>query len=98
MDALIEERAGMPISKIFEKYEQSGFRVREQAIVKELADTKFLLPTVIATGGGAPCFFDNMQVMNGSGITVFLDGDIELLAQRTLDDEAKGKSVRPLVK
>ena len=52
---------------------------------------------MVATGGGAPCFFRNMRKMNNSGVTVFLDGAPELLADRTLDDEKAGKPARPLV-
>lgn len=52
---------------------------------------------VIATGGGAPCFHGNMETMNRSGVTVFLDASPELVAQRTMADEEAGKPIRPLV-
>ncbi len=52
---------------------------------------------VIATGGGAPCFHGNMETMNNSGVTVFLDASPEVVARRTLDDERADKPIRPLV-
>lgn len=93
---MIIERAGQPIAEIFSNEGETGFRQREQTVVKKLAAQK-PQHTVIATGGGAPCFFDNMKVMNASGITIFLDGTPELLADRTMVDEKAGKPVRPLI-
>ena len=37
---------------------------------------------VISTGGGAPCFFDNMEFMNRAGKTVFLDVHPDVLFRR----------------
>ena len=37
---------------------------------------------LISTGGGAPCFFDNMEFMNASGTTVYLKVSVEELAKR----------------
>ena len=49
---------------------------------------------VISTGGGAPCFFDNMQYMNEKGITIYIDLNIEQLAVRL---EASRADKRPLL-
>ena len=37
---------------------------------------------VIATGGGTPCFFDNVEYMNQQGETVFLNVSLKVLFQR----------------
>ena len=37
---------------------------------------------IISTGGGTPCFFDNMDYMNGHGQTVFLDVHPDILFNR----------------
>ena len=50
MDSYIEEKAGMKVSEIFEKYGENRFRDMEHEACLELADTKGL---VIASGGGA---------------------------------------------
>ena len=58
---------------------------------------------VIATGGGAPCFFDNMDLMNRTGKTIYLNIDPEILAARLMESKTerpliKGKSKEELVK
>jgi shikimate kinase len=49
---------------------------------------------VVATGGGAPCFYDNMELMNRTGITIFLDIHPEILAKRLITS----KTERPLIR
>ena len=49
---------------------------------------------IISTGGGTPCFFDNIEYMNSQGTTVYLDVPVERLHIRL--SIAKGK--RPLIK
>ncbi|MGK0278242.1 MAG: shikimate kinase [Litorivivens sp.] len=48
---------------------------------------------VIATGGGTPCFYNNMEFMNNHGITLYLKLDIPSLVFRLQHDAA----VRPLI-
>src|SRR5690606_37936692 len=50
--------------------------------------------TIISTGGGAPCFFDNMEWMNKNGLTVFIDPPEKVLADRLINAKAE----RPLIK
>ena len=49
----------------------------------------------MATGGGAPCFFDSMTYMNKHGVTVFLNVPLNDLYQKLLK---RGMSSRPLLK
>jgi shikimate kinase len=49
---------------------------------------------VISTGGGAPCFFDNMEFMNQNGDTIYLKLSPEHLAERL---HASKTGVRPLI-
>lgn len=79
LDKYIEEQTGHSIPEIFRTEGESAFRRIEQAHLHQLAD---LENTVISTGGGAPCFFDNMEWMNAQGTTIFLDVAIPLLAAR----------------
>jgi len=79
LDLKIEEKATLSISKIFEQFGQEHFRLLEQAA---LHDTLMLEDTIISTGGGAPCFFDNVSWMNREGLTIYLDTPAELLAAR----------------
>jgi shikimate kinase len=90
LDHLIEEEKKATISELFEKYGEKGFRELErQAIHKSAEFSK----TIVATGGGAPCFFDNMDFMNNHGITIYLKLTPEDLAKRLLPANAD----RPLI-
>ena len=91
LDAYIEQRFFKSVSQIFEEKGEEGFRKIEQAILQEIADFE---NTIIAVGGGTPCFFDNMQVMNEKGLTVYLKTSPETLC-KTL---SKAKAKRPLIK
>jgi len=90
MDEMIEISTGFPISDYFEKFGETPFRKKEREILlNHLQDHD----TVIATGGGTPCFKDNMELMNRHGITVFLDTPLEIIMERL-----KGKiEHRPLL-
>jgi len=68
LDTYISDKTGMPIPDYFEQYGEVEFRKLESQTLKSLS---FNRPTVVSTGGGTPCFFDNMQWMNETGITVF---------------------------
>ena len=48
---------------------------------------------VISSGGGTPCFFDNMEYMNRQGVTVYLKASPETLRTHL----RMGKQRRPLV-
>lgn len=92
LDDLIEEKEGMSIPEIFDRYGEVSFREREQKALLSIKDLKN--STVISTGGGAPCFHDNMFVMNTIGQTLFLDASPLILKQNIL----KSDSERPIVK
>src|SRR3982750_1343717 len=68
-DELIEEQSGKKISEIFKDDGQPAFRNLETEILKRVSA---LNDIVVSTGGGTPCFNDNMKLMNASGITVYL--------------------------
>lgn len=90
LDDLIEENAGMSISAIFETGGESVFRQIEQ---ESLHATAAWDEAIISTGGGAPCFFDNIDWMNQHGLTIYLETDPSLLAQRLQKEMAH----RPLL-
>lgn len=90
LDKYIEERYFKTIPLIFEEEGEKNFREKEQRSLHEVSQFE---DVVVSTGGGAPCFFDNMEVMNSTGITVYISPDTEILAGRIL----KSKNERPLV-
>ena len=90
LDKYIEERYFKTIPLIFGEEGEAGFREKEQNSLKEVSQFENV---VISTGGGTPCFFDNMQLMNKTGITIYISPDIETLAARII----KSKTERPLI-
>lgn len=91
LDRRIELNEGKTISDIFREAGESGFRELESRHLHELKD---ISPAVIATGGGAPCFFDNLNWMRSVGITIYLRTPVEVLFERL----KTGKAERPLLK
>lgn len=89
-DLEIEEEAGKSIQKIFTENGEDYFRKLETKI---LHTTSSLSKVVIATGGGLPCFHDNMTWMNEKGITVYLEAKEGLLFHRL----ASSRQERPLI-
>ena len=71
LDDSVESREGRSISEIFAKEGEEYFRKREREILHEICNEADEF--VLATGGGTPCFFDNMDYMNQAGTTVFLN-------------------------
>ena len=90
LDAEIERTYGGTIAEIFAKGGEDLFRRTEaETLINTIANKGTI---VIATGGGTPCFYDGIKVMNESGVTVYLETPIEVLISRT-----KRKQHRPLL-
>lgn len=90
LDTYIESRYRKTIRDIFAERGEEGFRQIEKAMLEEVSSFE---DVIVACGGGTPCFFDNMEVMNTSGTTVLLDTTIESLHRRL----CHGKAKRPLI-
>ena len=95
LDSLIEKNNNASIPQIFAQKGEDFFREEEQ---KALQTTFDLEKTIIATGGGTPCFFDNLDKMKSTGIVCFLNVELETLAKRTFEAQQKQKNNRPLFK
>lgn len=91
MDKAIEEQEGMSVSEIFDIKGEAYFRACEKQYIEKVVENQRL---VIATGGGTPCFYENMRIMNSKGITIYLNRNKERALQQLL----KGKHKRPLLK
>lgn len=91
MDDYIEKRNFKTIPQIFAEEGEAEFRKKERKALEELSE---FTDVIIATGGGAPCFFDNIDLMNKTGKTIYLNIDPNILADRLL----KSKTERPLIK
>ncbi len=91
IDQLFEERYRLSISDFFEKYDENAFRQIEKDLIAEISNGS---NQVVSTGGGAPCFFDNLEVMKKSGVVVYLQMAVKSLADRL----SNAKRVRPILK
>ena len=90
LDDYIIEKQGYSINEIFASRGEEGFRKIEKEALLEVAQME---DTVIACGGGTPCFYDNMDLMNDSGLTVWLKASESVLLNRLIEENEK----RPLV-
>jgi len=91
LDIEVEKDAGKSISNIFKDDGESGFRELE---AKKLREQGNATNTLIATGGGTPCFHDNISWMNNCGVTVFLNAIPQYIFNRIIQE----KDNRPLLK
>lgn len=90
LDKFIESKYHKTVPELFAERGESAFRLIEQ---KSLAEVSDIENVVISTGGGTPCFFDNVALMNQSGITVYIQAEPEELAARL----QASKTVRPII-
>jgi shikimate kinase len=89
-DSLIENTEGISVAQLFENKGETVFRRIESERLKGLSKWDNI---IVATGGGAPCFHDNMTFINNSGITVYLKTNPQLLLERLQPETEK----RPLI-
>jgi len=85
-DHVVEQRAGAPISWIFDVEGEAGFREREHQVLDDLTREEGI---VLATGGGAVLRADNRAVLASRGIVIHLDSPIERLLERTRNDRKR---------
>lgn len=90
LDAEIERETGMTIREMFEKFGETYFREKEKQLLESFGNKNNF---ILSTGGGTPCFYENMQWMNENGITIYLDTPAEILKERL----SKEKHHRPLI-
>ena len=91
LDLFIERRYHKTIRRIFEEKGEEAFREIECRALREVAEFE---DVVISTGGGTPCFHQNMMFMNEQGTTVYLKASNDELVRRI----KLNISSRPLLK
>jgi len=91
MDKHIEEKTFKSVSQIFAEQGENEFRQLEKECLHEIGEFERV---IISTGGGVPCFFDNMEYMNNRGITIYLKLTPAQLANRL---ETSKANKRPLL-
>lgn len=90
LDVEIENQEQKSIPEIFNQQGEDHFRQVESSLLKQWASSQKSF--VMATGGGAPCFFKGIDVINQHGISVFLDVPLSEITKRV-----SKKQGRPLL-
>ena len=83
MDALLENRLGMPIALFFEEKGEAAFRLLEEEVLADLLKTD----KVISTGGGIVISPRNRALLKQNPDNIYLKADFETLYQRISADE-----------
>lgn len=91
LDQWIEESEGLKITELFATKGEDYFRVKESEALRQVLQNHPSL--ILATGGGTPCYFDNMNTLNESCKTVYLQCSPKKLLERILSDT----NIRPLI-
>ena len=91
LDEVIEKKEGNSVADIFETRGEAYFRKIEEDALKTCAGFN---NTIVACGGGTPCFSDNMKWMNAHGTTIYITCTIAEIMERVLAEKEK----RPLLK
>jgi len=90
LDSEIINKSGKTIAEFFTAFGEGGFRDYESEMLKSFSYPE---KCIVATGGGLPCFFDNMEWMNANGTTVYLQMEPAQLVSRL-----QNRQKRPLIK
>ena len=90
LDKCIEEEVGVSITEIFKTKGEGHFRAIESKTLISLINNQDNY--VVALGGGAPCFNDNMKLINETGTSIYLKYNEGILTSRLIN----AKTERPL--
>lgn len=90
-DEYIEEKTGLTIAGYFAKFGEESFRKLENEVLENFVS---LDNVVVSTGGGTPCFYNNIEIMNSGGIAIYLKHKPEVLFSRL----RYAQNERPLIK
>ena len=91
LDTVITEKENKSISEIFAEKDEEYFRYKEMEVLEELVNEN--KEFILSTGGGTPCFFNNIEFMKKNGKVLWLNTSVEILKQRLLKERAS----RPLI-
>ncbi len=91
LDEEIERQEGKTVTEIFAEKGEEQFRNLERETLQQLTEAGGSF--VMSTGGGTPCFFNNMDYLKRKGVVVWLNTSLETVCQRLRKERAS----RPLV-
>lgn len=91
LDEYIEKEYGKTIAEIFETEGEERFRELEHLYLKKVMEMDNI---VLSLGGGTPCFYNHMEMINNNGISIYFKMSADALANRLMN----AKKERPLIK
>lgn len=92
LDHMIEAGEGARITELFGTYGEQKFREIEKHYLLKIKELEY---AVVATGGGTPCYFNNMELINQMGMSIFLDLSPREISSRLSEN---GIAKRPILK
>ncbi len=92
LDEQIVNAENQSINEIFESRGEEYFRLKEKEILHIITESHNAF--ILSCGGGAPCYFNNIEYMNQAGITVWINASADTIFARLV----KERSHRPLLK
>jgi len=84
LDQYIVQKEKLSIPNIFKTKGEGYFRKAETAALKEVVEKS--KKTVVAVGGGTPCFNNNIALMQTGAKCVYLKVSVDTLAERIEKD------------
>lgn len=90
LDKAIEQKYHYTVEDIFAKFSEDIFRQIEKDMLKEVLKKEHI---VIASGGGTPCFNNNMRLIKQEAISLYLQMSAEQLFSRM----SVSKKPRPML-
>lgn len=91
LDDEIVRQEGLPVTEVFQLKGEPYFRQAESALLRTCSQRDSF---VMATGGGTPCFHDNIEFINSQGVSIFLDISVSTILRRMTIQQQKQ---RPLL-
>jgi shikimate kinase len=94
LDEQVMTHTGKSIDEIFNEDGEEHFRLMEKEVMHIITESHDSF--VMACGGGSPCYFNNIDYMNQSGTTVWINTPMDTLFNRLVDEKEKRPLIREL--
>ena len=91
LDNEISSEIGLSISEIFQKKGELFFRKKEKEILERVLESQE--DVVLSLGGGTPCYYNNIDLINERSVSVYLVANVNALVKNLLYEREK----RPLI-
>jgi shikimate kinase len=91
IDDAFEEKFRFSIPRFFEQFGEEKFREFESILLKEIID--YNENVIISTGGGTACHTENIELINNSGISIYLEMSPASIAHRLKN----ARKLRPVI-